>query len=295
MNVLVTGANGQLGNELRLLSQGSAHNYIFSDVNQVPGVETVYLDITDPAALDIVAGAFPVDVIVNCAAYTNVEKAEDDVAMAELLNCGAVANLAVLAKRNDATLIHVSTDYVFSGTAFKPISEDMDPEPRSVYGATKLAGEKAVADSGCKSIVIRTAWLYSPFGKNFVKTMLSLTASKPGIKVVSDQVGTPTSAADLAAFIAGIIENGQLDRTGTYHFSDEGAISWYDFARAICELAGNSCEIEPCTSAEFPSKVERPHYSVLDKTLAKKTFGIKIPYWKDSLKVCIERISENKR
>lgn len=295
MNVLVTGANGQLGNELRLLSQGSGHNFIFSDVNQAPGVDTVYLDITDPAALEIVAGSFPVDVIVNCAAYTNVEKAEDDVAFAELLNSNAVGNLAALAKRNDATLIHVSTDYVFPGTAFKPISEDMEPDPRSVYGATKLAGEKAVADSGCKSIIVRTAWLYSPFGKNFVKTMMALTASKPGIKVVCDQVGTPTYAADLASFIMGIIENGQLDRTGTYHYSDEGAISWYDFAQAICELAGNSCEIEPCSSAEFPSKVERPHYSVLDKTRAKATFGIKIPYWKDSLKACMERISENKR
>lgn len=289
MNVLVTGANGQLGSELRCIARNSKHRFIFSDVNEVPGEETVYLDITDREALSIVTGSMSFDVIVNCAAYTNVDKAESDITLAELLNCSAVANLAELAKSRNATLIHISTDYVFPGTACRPIEERAVPDPKSVYGATKLAGERAVLDSGCKSIIIRTAWLYSPFGKNFVKTMLSLTESNRSIKVVSDQVGTPTYAADLAAFIAGIIDNNRLEKTGIYHYSDEGAISWYDFAQAINELAGHSCEVLPCRSEEFPSKVQRPHYSVLDKSLAKSTFGISIPYWKDSLKKCLDR------
>ncbi|MCQ2174164.1 MAG: dTDP-4-dehydrorhamnose reductase [Bacteroidales bacterium] len=293
MNVLVTGANGQLGNELRLLAKESAHRFIFSDVNKVPGVETVYLDITDTEALEIVTSAFPVDVIVNCAAYTNVDKAEDDIGFAELLNSTAAANLAALAKRRDATLIHISTDYVFSGNACKPIPENAEPQPASVYGATKLAGEKAVENSGCKSLIIRTAWLYSPFGKNFVKTMLGLVSSRKSLNVVCDQVGSPTSAADLAAFIMTVIDGGEPFPTGIYHYTDEGVASWYDFAKAIAELSGNECDVRPCTSEEYPSKVKRPHYSVLDKSLVKKTFGITVPHWRDSLKACLERISSD--
>lgn len=291
MNVLVTGANGQLGNELRLRAASFPNiHFILTDVSEQAGSETVYLDITNPDAVKIIAESEQVDVIVNCAAYTNVDKAEDDVAFAQLLNSTAVKNLAVAAKAVDASLIHISTDYVFSGKACRPVCETDEPDPQSVYGATKLAGEKAVADSGCKAIIIRTAWLYSPFGKNFVKTMLRLTEQNSSIKVVCDQVGTPTYAGDLADVILGIISGDQLDKTGIYHFSDEGAISWYDFAQAILELSGNECSIAPCKSGEFPAKASRPHYSVLDKTLIKNTFGITIPYWKESLKECMKKL-----
>lgn len=290
MNILVTGANGQLGNELRRLSIGAEDRYIFTDVSEAPDVETVFLDITDPAAVSLVAESEQVDVIVNCAAYTNVDKAEDDAALADLLNCTAAKNLAQTANRLKATLIHISTDYVFPGTACCPIPVDANPAPESVYGATKLAGEKAVRESACKSIIIRTAWLYSPYGRNFVKTMRHLTEVNNSIKVVSDQVGTPTYAADLASLIIHIIETRQTDKTGIYHFTDEGVASWYDFACAIRDLSGNDCDISPCTSEEFPSKVKRPHYSVLDKSLVKSTFDFKIPFWFDSLKKCIERL-----
>ena len=290
MNILVTGANGQLGNELRRLSTEAKDRYIFTDVSEAPGLETVFLDITDPAAVSIVAESEQVDVIVNCAAYTNVDKAEGDAILADLLNHVATKNLAQTANRLKATLIHISTDYVFPGTACRPIPVDASPAPVSVYGATKLAGEKAVLESACKSIIIRTAWLYSPYGRNFVKTMRHLTEVNTSIKVVSDQVGTPTYAADLAALIIHIIETRRTDKTGIYHFTDEGVTSWYDFACAIRDLSGNDCDISPCTSEEFPSKVKRPHYSVLDKSLVKSTFDFKIPFWFDSLKKCIERL-----
>jgi len=290
MNILVTGANGQLGNEMRLRSEGSADHYVFTDVSEQPGVETVYLDITNRDAVDIICESEAIDVIVNCAAYTNVDKAEDDTAFAELLNRTAPANLADVAFNRGASLIQISTDYVFSGDACTPMAPDMPACPRSVYGATKLAGEKEVRDSGCKSIIIRTAWLYSPFGRNFVKTMRQLTASKSALKVVFDQVGTPTYAADLADLIVTIIETRQLDKTGVYHYSDEGAVSWYDFACAIRDLCGNTCDITPCLSSEFPSKVDRPHYSVLDKSLTRSTFGVIIPHWYESLKKCLERL-----
>lgn len=291
MNVLVTGANGQLGNELRVRATSFPNiHFIFSDVSEQDGSETVYLDITNKDAVKIIAESEQVDVIVNCAAYTNVDKAEEDIAFAQMLNCTAVENLAAAAKEVNATLVHISTDYVFSGKASKPVKETDSPDPRSVYGATKLAGEKALKDSGCKGIVIRTAWLYSPFGKNFVKTMLRLTEQNSSIKVVCDQVGTPTYAGDLADVILKIISEGLLDKTGIYHFSDEGAISWYDFAQAILEMSGNECTIDACSSEEFPSKATRPHYSVLDKTLIKKTFGIRVPYWKDSLAQCMNKL-----
>lgn len=290
MNILVTGANGQLGSELRRLSEGCGHNFVFTDVNEIPGCETVYLDITNIDAVRIIAESERIDVIINCAAYTNVDKAEDDIAFADLLNHAAPANLAKVAAETGAKLIHISTDYVFSGYGCTPIRETESPDPRSVYGSTKLSGEKAVENSGCGYIIIRTAWLYSPYGKNFVKTMRHLTEVNDSIRVVYDQVGSPTYAADLAATILHIVLTGQMDKKGIYHFSNEGAVSWYDFAQEICSLSGNTCVIRPCLSAEFPSKVSRPHYSVLDKSLIKSTFGIEIPYWKTSLQDCIKRL-----
>ena len=291
MNILVTGANGQLGTEIRNLSEGMGHHFIFSDVSEVPGRETVYLDITNPDAIRIVCRSEDVDVIVNCAAYTDVARAEDDIDFAALLNHTAPGHLATVAREIGATLIHISTDYVFHGDASVPYREEDVPQPLGVYGATKLQGEEAVRASGCKYLIFRTAWLYSPYGKNFVKTVRRLTAEKPEMKCVFDQVGTPTYAADLAALILKVIAEDQLDKTGIYHFTDEGVISWYDFAKAIAALSGNVCDIRPCHSDEFPSKAARPHYSVLDKTKVKETFGITIPYWLDSLKECINRLA----
>lgn len=283
MNILVTGANGQLGNEMRLVSLSSAHRYLFTDVAE--------LDITDRNAVSHLIKGEGIDVIVNCAAYTNVDRAEEDVETANLLNHKAVENLAVVAKEENVTLIHVSTDYVFCGDRNVPCREDWETHPLGVYGKTKLAGERALVNSGCRYLIFRTAWLYSSFGNNFVKTMQRLTAERDILKVVFDQVGTPTYAGDLAALIYGIIEEGQLDKQGIYHFSNEGVCSWYDFAREIALLSGNDCDILPCHSDEFPSKVERPHFSVLDKTKVKETFGVKVPYWKDSLRKCIKELN----
>ena len=290
MNILVTGANGQLGTEIRNLSVGSPNRYIFSDVNSLPGVETLSLDITNRQAISLVAESEHVDVIINCAAYTNVDRAEDDQAMADLLNNVAAGNLASVAANRGATLIHISTDYVFHGDSSVPYTEDWATHPLGVYGITKLAGERAVAESGCNWFIFRTAWLYSPYGKNFVKTMMRLTADKDTLTVVADQVGTPTYAADLASLIVNVVDEELLDKGGLYHYSNEGVISWYDFAKTICELSGNCCDIQPCRSDEYPSKATRPHYSVLDKSKVKRTFGISIPYWKDSLKACMQRI-----
>ena len=290
MNVLVTGANGQLGNELRNAATGSRNRYVFTDVTTIPGIETVYLDITNLDAVRIICNSEEIDVIVNCAAYTNVDKAEDDSATALLLNSTAAHNLAVVAAERDSTLIHISTDYVFHGDRTTPCREDWPTDPLGVYGSTKLLGEREIAKSGCKSIIFRTAWLYSPYGKNFVKTMKSLTAERDNLKVVFDQVGTPTYARDLALLIVKIIDEGMLDRTGIYHYSNEGAISWYDFAKAICELCGNTCDIRPCHTEDYPSKADRPRFSVLDKTKVKETFAISIPYWRDSLVHCIKRL-----
>ncbi len=287
MNILVTGANGQLGNAMRIATAGSVDNYIFTDVAE--------LDITDADAVKRAVGDNNIDVIVNCAAYTNVEKAEDDTALAELLNATAVRNLAEAIKDNGGALIHISTDYVFGGSQGNtPRREDEPSNPTGVYGVTKLHGEQAIEQSGVRHIILRTAWLYSEFGKNFVKTMLDLTATKPELKVVFDQCGTPTYARDLAEAIVNIIENRKIEgNEGTYHFSNEGVCSWYDFTKTIAELAGNSgCDIQPCHSDEFPSKVVRPSYSVLDKTKFKQAFGLKVPYWVDSLKKCIKNLKE---
>ncbi len=284
MNILVTGANGQLGNEIRRRSVGCNHHFTFTDVAE--------LDITDAAAVLEMASNTKAEFIINCAAYTNVDKAEDDEQTAHLINCTATANLAAAAKQVDATLIHVSTDYVFDGCGCTPYTEEVAVAPTGAYGRTKLAGEQAVAESGCKHIIIRTAWLYSPFGRNFVKTMRTLTAEREHLQVVFDQVGSPTYAGDLADAILHIVEGGTREAYGTYHYSNEGVCSWYDFAKEICEMSGNVCDIRPCHSNEFPSKVTRPHYSVLDKTKIKTTFGISIPHWKESLAVCIKELNE---
>ncbi|MBO7315985.1 MAG: dTDP-4-dehydrorhamnose reductase [Paludibacteraceae bacterium] len=284
MNILVTGADGQLGNEMRILGKNSPHNYIFTDVNE--------LDITYREAIRKLVAEQKIDVIVNCAAYTNVDKAEDDQETAYFLNARAVENLAFVAKEFDVTLFHISTDYVFSGKNSVPYTEDDDACPIGVYGKTKLQGEEAILLSGCKYIIIRTSWLYSEFGRNFVKTMLPLTVTKPELKVVFDQVGSPTYAFDLAKVICQIIDSrGYEENNGIYHFSNEGVCSWYDFAKSIANFSKHlSCEIFPCHSSEFPSKVTRPSFSVLDKTKIKNTFGLTIPHWQDSLKECLEKM-----
>jgi len=285
VKILVTGANGQLGMSLRQRTPA-----IFTDVTEVPGLETVCLDITDREAVRKLVRSEGIDTLVNCAAYTNVDAAEDNYELAERLNAGAVENLAVVMKEVGGRLIHISTDYVFGKEPYNtPCREDQQGTPTGVYGLTKLHGEQAILRSGVRHVIIRTAWLYSEYGKNFVKTMLRLTAEKPSLKVVFDQVGTPTYAGDLADAILAVAAAGGPD--GIYHFSNEGVCSWYDFTKMIAEYAGRTtCDIQPCHSDEFPSKVVRPSYSVLDKTKIKETFGLKIPYWTDSLKKCIQNL-----
>ena len=293
MNILVTGANGQLGNEMRIVSRQSADRYVFTDVADFPGNDTVHLDITDMEAVREVVSEYDIDIIVNCAAYTNVDKAEADIDACRLLNAKAPENLAVAIREKGGLLIHISTDYVFGGVVYDaPLNEDTPTSPTGVYGLTKLEGEEMIRRSGCRHIIIRTSWLYSEFGRNFVKTMLALTSSKPSLKVVNDQTGTPTYALDLASAIFDIIENRKVeDREGIYHYSNEGVCTWYEFARTIAEYAGNDeCEISPCTSEEYPSPVRRPAYSVLDKTRIKKAFGMSVPHWTDSLKKCLNNI-----
>lgn len=287
MNILVTGANGQLGNEMQLVSrQSEKDNYTFTDVCE--GYQK--LDITN---LDDIRKAVKdgnIQCIVNCAAWTNVDKAETAGPIVETLNATAPAYLAQAMKEVGGLLVHVSTDYVFGGDPYNtPCREDQQGTPTGVYGLTKLHGEQQIAASGANHVIIRTAWLYSEFGHNFVKTMLQLTATKPQLKVVFDQTGTPTYAGDLAQAIFDIVENRRYEgRTGIYHFSNEGVTSWYDFTKKIAELAGHTmCDIQPCHSDEFPSPVKRPAYSVLDKTKIKETFGVSVPYWEDSLKKCM--------
>ena len=291
MNILVTGANGQLGNEMRIISKNSTDKYIFTDVNQVEVLETTYLDITDYEAVHKMVVENQVDSIVNCAAWTNVDGAEDPKKhkIVEKLNAAAPENLAKAMKEVDGWLVHISTDYVFGKEPYNtPCKEDQKGTPTGVYGATKLLGEQKIIATGCKYMILRTAWLYSEFGKNFVKTMLNLIATKPQLKVVFDQVGTPTYAYDLATAIVTALNN---PVEGIYHYSNEGVCSWYDFTMMITEIAGNTkCDIQPCHSDGFPSPVKRPAYSVLDKTKVKETFGIKIPYWTDSLKVCMRNL-----
>jgi dTDP-4-dehydrorhamnose reductase len=315
MNILVTGANGQLGNEMRIIAKG-AYRYFFTDVcdasqetlsmlHKLAGddvcTETSRLDITDLSAIRAFVEQNKIQVIINCAAYTNVDAAEENQELAMKLNANAPENLAVAMKEANGLLVHISTDYVFGKEPYNvPCREEQQGTPTGVYGYTKLCGEQNIKAVGCQYVIIRTAWLYSEFGKNFCKTMLNLTASKPQLKVVFDQVGTPTYAYDLAKAISLILEdynkvalNSKLStlnysKTGVYHFSNEGVCSWYDFTKQIQEYAGQKvCDVRPCHSDEFPSPVIRPSYSVLDKTKIKQTFSVVIPYWTDSLRLCI--------
>ncbi len=319
MNILVTGANGQLGNEMRIVAQGSIHHFFYTDVcdssseavsmlhklaGQNVSTETSMLDITDLSAIHNMVEQNNIQVIINCAAYTNVDAAEENQELAMKLNAKAPENLALAMKEVNGLLIHISTDYVFGKEPYNvPCREDQQGTPTGVYGQTKLCGEQAIQAVGCQHVIIRTAWLYSEFGKNFCKTMLNLTASKPQLKVVFDQVGTPTYAYDLANVISVVLEdynkeiiNCQLSivnysKSGIYHFSNEGVCSWYDFAKQIQSYADQShCDIQPCHSDEFPSPVKRPSYSVLDKTKIKQTFSVVIPYWTDSLRHCISNL-----
>ena len=296
MNILVTGANGQLGNEMRMVSKDTNDNYTFTDVVEVEGVETTLLDITDADAIRKIVKEKDIRCIVNCAAYTNVDKAESDEPLCRKLNAEAPKLLAEAMKEVNGLLVQISTDYVFGGDPYNtPCREDQEGTPTGVYGKTKLEGERHIEAVGCDYVIIRTAWLYSEFGKNFVKTMLNLTATKPKLTVVFDQAGTPTYAYDLAMVIKTVLadyanenpENG-YSKAGVYHFSNEGVCSWFDFTKKIAELAGNTgCDIQPCHSDEFPSPVKRPAYSVLDKTKIKETFGVEVPYWTDSLRRCM--------
>lgn len=329
MNILVTGANGQLGNEMRIVAKNSEDRYIFTDVvdaseesiamlKKLAGddinTDTEHLDITNLEAIRELVKREKVDVIVNCAAYTNVDAAESNQDLAELLNAKAPENLAITMKEVNGLLVHISTDYVFGGDPYNtPCKEDQKGTPTGVYGLTKLHGEQAIQEVGCNYVILRTAWLYSEFGKNFVKTMLNLTATKPQLKVVFDQVGTPTYAYDLAKVITTILEDYKLSlnsklsarpngtlaqartlnyaKAGIYHFSNEGVCSWFDFAKVVAECVGNmNCDIQPCHSDEFPSPVKRPAYSVLDKSKVKGTFGINVPYWMNSLKLSLDYI-----
>ena len=299
MNILVTGANGQLGTEMRIISRDSLDKFYFTDVNHLDDDETLYLDITDLDAVREIVFKNNIKLIVNCAAWTNVDGAEDPekYEIVEKLNVTAPENLAKVMRDVDGWLIHISTDYVFGKEPYNvPCKEDQKGTPTGVYGLTKLHGEQKIIESKCNYIIIRTAWLYSEFGKNFCKTMLNLTSNKEVIKVVFDQVGTPTYAWDLAFTISKILSTIEKsdkakEYIGIYHYSNEGVCSWYDFTKAIQEYSGQTnCRVLPCHSDEFPSPVKRPNYSVLDKTKIKETFGIEIPYWTDSLKKCLNNL-----
>ena len=304
MNILVTGANGQLGNEIRIASKGSSDKFVFTDVVEAKeesiamlkrlagddvNTETEFLDITDLTDIRLFVKKHAIDTVINCAAYTNVDAAEDNERMAELLNARAPEYLATVMKEVGGLLLHISTDYVFGKEPYNtPCKEDQEGTPTGVYGLTKLHGEKAIRKTKCRSIIIRTAWLYSEFGKNFVKTMLNLTATKPQLKVVFDQAGTPTYAGDLARTILSVVKQ---PVEGVYHYSNEGVCSWFDFTKMIAEYSGHTaCDIQPCHSDEFPSPVKRPAYSVLDKTKVKSTYDMSIPYWTDSLKKCVNNL-----
>ena len=289
LNLLITGANGQLGHEMRnVLADDRRFNAVFTDV---AGEDIATLDITDEQAVEQIMAANAIDIIVNCAAYTAVDAAEENEPLAARLNADAVGILARVAKRHGARMVHVSTDYVFDGQGCIPYTEDMATNPQSAYGRTKLEGERQLQQAlGDDAVILRTAWLYSPYGKNFVKTMLTLGKDKPALKVVFDQVGTPTCARDLARAIVTAMTADQW-HGGIYHYSNEGVISWYDFTLAIHRLAGiTTCDVQPCHSDEFPAKAHRPAYSVLDKSKFKTTFGVTIPYWLDSLEATINQL-----
>ena len=282
MNILITGAAGQLGRAMAKAAQGSDNKYIFCDRQN--------LDITDEVAVESFVQAQGIEVIVNCASYTAVDKAEDEQDAADLVNNKAVAAMAEIARKHDAVLIHISTDYVFDGKACTAYTEDAPTAPLNVYGRTKADAERAIVESGCRHIILRTSWLYGVEGDNFVKRIIEKSAENPVLKVISDQIGTPTFVEDLAGLIFLIIEENMLDRTGIYNYSNEGVCSWYDFAHEICAQVGHLCDVLPCHTDEYPRKAVRPHFSVLDKSKVKKTFGIEIPHWKDSLSLCIREL-----
>ena len=294
MNILVTGSNGQLGNEMRILAKQSQDTYVFTDVNTVEGLETTFLDITDLEAIRQMVKEQEVKAIVNCAAWTNVDGAEDPEKheLVEKLNATAPENLAKAMMEIGGLLVHISTDYVFGAEPYNtPCKEDQQGTPTGVYGLTKLHGEQKIIATGCNYVIIRTAWLYSEFGKNFCKTMMNLTATKPELKVVFDQVGTPTYALDLAKAITVVLEKFDGTQSGVYHYSNEGVCSWFDFTKMIAEYNGTTaCKVMPCYSCDFPSPVKRPSYSVLDKSKIKAVFGVEVPYWTDSLKKCINNL-----
>lgn len=312
MNILVTGANGQLGNELRLASLNSSHSFVFADIceetaescamlsflaSRPVNTATVMLDITNPEAIGTAVREMNIDAVVNCAAFTNVDAAESNEALAAKLNADSPGYLAAAMKERGGLLVHISTDYVFGREPYNtPCREDREGTPTGVYGLSKLKGEQLIAQSGCKSVIVRTAWLYSEFGKNFCRTMMSLTSSRPSVKVVFDQAGTPTYAGDLARALLKILDDYAAEgdcftRFGIYNYSNEGVCSWFDFARMTARFAGNAaCEVLPCHSSEFPSPVVRPSYSVLDKTKVKETFGVAVPYWVDSLELCVKNL-----
>ena len=303
MTILVTGSNGQLGRTFRDLSVNSIDKFIFTDITEMSGEDTLYLDVTDPESVEKFVKENKIDIIVNCAGYTEVDKAESDTALCTRLNAKAPEYLAKAIGKAGGLLVHISSDYVFGGNSYNtPRKENQESTPTGVYGMTKLSGEQAIISSGCDYVIIRTAWLHSSYGKNFVKTMMNLTSTRPELNVVFDQTGTPTYAPDLAATILIILKDytrllaqhgSPYAHNGIYHYSNEGVCSWYDFTKMIAEYAGNTgCDIKPCHSDEFPSKVKRPAYSVLDKTKIKETFGISIPYWTDSLKKCIASLKE---
>ena len=284
-NILITGANGQLGNCLRDLATvfQDKYNFYYTDVAE--------LDITNAGAIEKFVAGNSIDIIINAAAYTAVDKAEDEVELAYRLNRDAVRNLAEVARNHDCLLVHVSTDYIFSGESCKPYMETDTPAPQSVYGASKLAGEQAIMESGCRAVVIRTSWLYSEYGNNFVKTMLRLGTERESVNVVSDQIGGPTYAGDLAKVIFRLIEVVPTeDKVGIYHFANEGVCSWYDFAKAIMEFGGKKCNVNPIFTSEYPSKARRPFFSVFNLRKTKTTTKMDIPYWRDSLRLIINKL-----
>lgn len=285
MNILVTGASGQLGLSVRDASECSDHNFIFSDIKPSDGI--IPLDVTDPDAVGKILMDKDISVIINCASYTDVNKAESETEAADKVNCEAAGILAEAAAVRGVLLIHISTDYVFDGNSSRPYAEDASAAPVNAYGRSKFAGEKAVEASGCRYLILRTSWLYSNYGRNFYKTMVELTAANPVLKVVSDQIGTPTCASDLAEALVTIIDEEIPFESGIYHYSNEGVCSWYDFAKEICSGVGHLCDVMPCRTEDYPTPAVRPAFSVLDKTKFKETFGIEIPHWRESLMSCI--------
>lgn len=285
-NILVTGANGQLGSEIRYLSNQYSYNFVFTDKDS--------LDITKRDDVEKFVYEKDINIIINCAAYTAVDRAEEERELAELINYQAVKDLAQIAKKNSIQFIHISTDYVFDGTNYKPYTEDEQTKPQGVYGVTKLKGEEAFLNSGADGIIIRTSWVYSSFGTNFVKTMLRLGKERDSIRVIFDQIGTPTYARDLAKAILDILPNITNNKVEIYHYSNEGVLSWYDFAREIMKMSKIECQINPIETKEYPTLAKRPYYSLLNKSRIKEEFGLTIPYWKDSLDECLKKMRERK-